>query len=632
MNINLQMIAAATVAAACFMLFPALGHAQQEELTLRSITRASQIGDPEFSADGRSIAFVSNHSGASKIWVVAASGGEPKLLILGNGEESSPQWSPDGTQIAFLARQDGQLDIWSVPAGGGQPIRVTNDKSAKHGIRWSPDGVRIAYISDRTKDQDIYVVDVKSKQVRQLTEHANEWDETRWAPTWSPDGKRIAFASGRSEPFADDLWMVDGDGSNLIKVTSGIQVMTDPIWSPDGKYIAFNGGARHDFWFDDMSDIYLIEMPQRDARKLNLNTYVTNWNGFFHMYWGEDSRKLYFRYNERGDTNIWAVNVEGNGVATQLTRGEGAVLSMAVSPKGDRVALVRATQISPGELAVISTQGGEDTPLTHWATHFADVEKPERVSFRSTDGLYIEGYLYKPPRMEPGKKYPGLVQVHGGGNNANGNGFHPLELYLAKKGFIVLAIEYRGSSGYGRAFQLLSWGKWASEQGWDAVAAADFLRSLSYCSGKIGIYGGSYGGIMTLAALTRDSSRFQAAAPFYGIYDWATAYRDGDRLMRFWIVMGMKGYKPDENPEIYRRNSTINLVQNITTPLLIEHGELDRRAPYAQSLELVEKLKENHKVFQFFSYPNEEHGIRNPDNFVDAYTRVEAWFTKYLVQ
>ena len=120
------------------------------------------------------------------------------------------------------------------------------------------------------------------------------------------------------------------------------------------------------------------------------------------------------------------------------------------------------------------------------------------------------------------------------------------EQYLASKGYLVLAIEYRGSSGYGRQFQLASWGSWANEQGWDAVAASDYLRSLNESNGKVGIYGGSYGGIMTMAAVTRDSSKFQAAAPFYGIYDWANAFKDGDRLMKFWVVMGMKGNRPDE--------------------------------------------------------------------------------------
>jgi dipeptidyl aminopeptidase/acylaminoacyl peptidase len=302
---------------------------------------------------------------------------------------------------------------------------------------------------------------------------------------------------------------------------------------------------------------------------------------------------------------------------------------MSVSSKGDLLAYVRNSQLHSGELTVVPLSGGEPRTLTNWATRFKGVAAPTRVSFLSKGGLYISGYLYK-PTTTTAQKYPALVSVHGGGNNAYANGFHPLEQYLASKGYLVLAIEYRGSSGYGRQFQLASWGGWANEQGWDAVAASDYLRSLKESNGKVGIYGGSYGGIMTMAAVTRDSSKFQAAAPFYGIYDWANAFKDGDRLMKFWVVMGMKGNRPDEDPSLYYQDSTVNFVDKINTPLLIEHGELDRRAPYPQSLQLVEALKKNNKVFEYFHFPDEQHGIRRPDNYVNAYTRMEAWFDKYL--
>ncbi len=600
-------------------------------LTLLSITSASRISEPQFSPDGRWLAFVSNHTGVNKIWLVAAAGGgEPRALLPGNDAESSPQWSPDGRQIAFLGERDGQSDIWLAGVDGGASKRITNEKSAKHGLRWSPDGRTIAYISNRDKTQDIYLVPASGGETRKLTEKTNEWDEYRWAPAWSPDGKHIAFVSNRSDYYADDLWMIDTDGTHLRKLTTGVRVMTDPLWSPDGQYIAFNAVRTWEFWFDDMSDFYLVHMPEGRVRKLDTDGYATDLNGFFHMYWAPDSKSLFYRYNTRGNTNIWTVNVAGNTVATQVTNGDGVIQAMAISPQADRIAYVRATQSGPGDLVVMPYRGGEETRLTHWATRYRDVSPPTKVSFLSRDGLYINGYLYKPPRLEPGRKYPGLVSVHGGGNNAFSNGFHGLEQYMAQKGYLVLAIEYRGSSGYGRRFQLASWGAWAAEQGWDAVAAADYLRSLPACSGKVGIYGGSYGGIMTMAAVTRDSSKFQAAAPFYGIYDWTNAYRDGDRLMRFWVVMGMKGFAPDENPALYHQNSTVNFVDKISTPLLIEHGELDRRAPYPQALELVEALKKHNRTFEFFHFPNEQHGIRHPDNFVNAYTRMEAWFDRYL--
>jgi dipeptidyl aminopeptidase/acylaminoacyl peptidase len=604
--------------------------ADEQPLTLENITKVSRMSDVAVSPDGAQIAFASNRAGGSKIWLIPAAGGDPKRLTTGDAAESSPQWSPDGTQIAYLASNNGQLDIYLVGANGGSSVQITNEKSGKHGIRWSPDGKQVAYIGDSDKFQDIYIVQAAARQTpRKLTEQTNEWDELRWAPAWSPDSKEIAYVSSKSDYFADDLWLAKLDGSPPEKLTSTITVMTDPQWSPDGKYIAMNAVKRDEFWFDDASDIYLLEMPARQLHKLKMDEYVTDLNGMIHMDWGPDSRILYFRYDVRGDSNIWAVNVEGNGVATQVTNGEGVVHSLSVAQKGGYIALVRATQTNPGDLSVIPLAGGEEKQLTHWATQYESVKDPLHIAYRSKGGLYIPGYLYLPP-MEPGKKYPALVSVHGGGNNAFADSFHPLEQYLASKGYIVLAIEYRGSSGYGRQFQLESWGKWASEQGWDAVAATDYLRTMDSCSGKVGIYGGSYGGIMTMAALTRDSSKFQAAAPFYGIYDWANAYKDGDRLMRFWVVMGMKGFKPDENPEIYYMNSTINFVDRITTPILLEHGKLDRRAPFPQSTELVAALNKYHKTYEYFTFPDEQHGIRKPANYIAAYTRMEQWFDKYL--
>src|SRR5262249_15968700 len=161
------------------------------------------------------------------------------VLVPSSSGETSPQWSPDGKRIAFLSGRAGQQEIWVVGAKGGEPKQLTSDGSAKHGLRWSPDGTQIAYISNLAKTQDIYVVNsVNGGTDKQLTQKTNEWDENRWAPAWSPDGKQIAFVSNRSEYYADDLWMINADGSALQKITTNVRVMTDPIWSPDGKYIA----------------------------------------------------------------------------------------------------------------------------------------------------------------------------------------------------------------------------------------------------------------------------------------------------------------------------------------------------------------------------------------------------------
>jgi Tol biopolymer transport system component len=146
------------------------------DLTLRSITQVSRLNDVEISPDGQTIAFVSNHSGAGKIWIVPVSGGEPKILLPSSTGETSPQWSPDGKRIAFLSGRAGQQEIWVVGAKGGEPKQLTSDGSAKHGLRWSPDGTQIAYISNLAKTQDIYIVNaVTGGPAKQLTQKTNEW-------------------------------------------------------------------------------------------------------------------------------------------------------------------------------------------------------------------------------------------------------------------------------------------------------------------------------------------------------------------------------------------------------------------------------------------------------------------------
>src|SRR6185369_171945 len=148
-------------------------------------------------------------------------------------------------------------------------------------------------------------------------------------------------------------------------------------------YIAFNAVRNWEFWFDDASDFYVVEMPQRQVRKLDIDGFATDLNGAIHMYWGGDSRTLYYRYNTRGNTNIWAVNVDGIRVATQVTNGEGVIQSMAVSSKGDLLAYVRSSQLHPGELTVVPLGGGEERILTNWATRYKGIAAPSRVSFLS---------------------------------------------------------------------------------------------------------------------------------------------------------------------------------------------------------------------------------------------------------
>ena len=204
-----------------------------------------------------------------------------------------------------------------------------------------------------------------------------------------------------------------------------------------------------------------------------------------------------------------------------------------------------------------------------------------------------------------------------------------MEQYLASKGFVVLAINYRGGSGFGREFQDLAVNDWLNGQAMDPGAAADYLRTLSYVNGKVGIYGGSYGGMQSMAAITRTPKKFDAAVPMRGIYSQAMTMDHMDRLGKIYAKTGHGGM-PKEQPEIYEKSNTINRFSAIEVPLLITHGELDDRAPYKNYELAVAELKRLGKNFESKSYPGEGHGFRNPDNSIDMYQRLESFFVKHL--
>jgi len=603
----------------------------QEPLTLESMNRNVSTGSAEFSPTAAEMAVLTNRSGRSKIWLMGADGSNARMLIADDYSEASPVWSPDGRRIAFLRTTKGAQDIWIVNRDGQDLRRVTRDPEGERALAWGPLGSRVAFLSNRSGHQDVFVVDVESGAVEQITSETNPWDEFRWAPVWSPDGSAIAYVSNRSEPWADDVWLVELETGIDRKLTAGLHVMSTPIWSPDGRSIAFNAVRESEFWYGDQSDIYLLDVASGDVERVDMNTYVSDGNGGVRMAWAPDSRSIFFRYQWEGDSNLWRVGVEG-GVATKLTYEAGSFRNFSISGDGSAIAYVRSTPTRGGEVHVVSLEGGAPVRLTDWFRPYSAVRAPRRISFRAKDGRYILGYLFLPSDFDPAAEYPALVQVHGGGNNAYGNGFNPLEQFLAQQGFVILAIEYRGSAGHGREFQDLAAGEWAAGQGWDAVAAAEYLQSLPYTNGRTGIYGGSYGGIMTLAALTRDSAPFHAAAPLYGIYDWAGAYEHGDRLMQFWVVEGHFGFKPDENPDFFEHTASIRHLDRVRTdiPFLIMHGELDRRAPYQQSQELAAALRSRGNPVEFHSYADEGHGFRRPENRVHAYGQLLAFFRQHL--
>lgn len=574
------------------------------------------------SPDGKWIAVAAAAERQSGIFLLpAGSDAAPTLWVQG----SSPVWFDDSRRIVFAA----QNDLWTIEVGATTPTRVTNDAENERGATVSPDGATIAFYSTRSGSQDIWTVPSGGGAApRQLTRGAMTLDDTRFEPSWSPDGQTIAYISNAADFWADDVWTVDVASGKTRQISRGLMASSTPVWSPDGQSLALLGTSKKGYWYEDLADIYIVDAASGAERTVKMQVYGTDWLHSLPIFWSADGRQIFFVYHERGIFNLWAVPAAG-GVATRVTNLQGVLRTISTTARTDAFAFVYTTATRGPEVAYVPATGGPHRILTTFADEWQSVQAPQEISYRTYDGLYIQGFLYLPPNMTPGAKYPALLQVHGGGTNSYLQTQNLTEQYLASRGYVVLAINYRGGSGFGREFQDLSVNRWASDQAHDAAAAGEFLRSLPYSNGKVGIYGYSYGGIMSLATVTRYPDVFDAAVPMAGIYDFADAYGDGDRLQKIFTMTGHGG-APEKRRDVYERSNTLARIPNVKTPLLIMHGEADIRAPFRQYQLAVDALKKHGKTFESKSYPGEPHGFRNPANRVDMYQRLEAFFDRYL--
>jgi dipeptidyl aminopeptidase/acylaminoacyl peptidase len=570
-------------------------------------------GGISISPDGKWLAV----GGQDGLRLVPVNGGaEPKPWFQG----AITAWFPDSQRV-LTSRQN---DLWSVPVGSATATQITKDQANERAPAISPDGKWIAFSSTRGGQNDVWIVPADgATPPKQLTQGAMPEDESRFGPVWSPDGKTIAYVSNKSDYWHDDIWLVDVASGKARQLTHAIMASESPVWSPDGKQIAVLGSSKKGYWYMDLYDIFLIDPVKGTERPVKMQVYATN-----DLTWSGDSSRLYFTYQERGDVNLYSVPATG-GVATKVTNDRGVMRGLQASANADGFVFTRSTQADGTGSYYLPGIGGPPRQIARQEVGYEGIREPREIAYRSFDGLYIQGYLYLPPNMPAGAKFPALVHVHGGGTNSTLRTQALMEQYLSSKGYVVLAINYRGGSGFGREFQDLGVNDWASGQAHDAALAADFLRTLPYVNGKVGIYGYSYGGIMSMATIARYPGKFDAAVPMAGIYDFGDAYTNADRLGKVFIRTGHGG-SPDERKDTYAISNTLARVKNITTPLLVMHGEADVRAPFHQYQMVVKLLKEHNKVFESKSYPNEPHGFRDPANRLDMNKRMEAFFEKYL--
>ena len=563
------------------------------------------------SPDGRRAAF----ERGGDLWVRELASGADTRLTATAEIESAPVWSPDGARIAFTSaavtrRQDTPdfsgaklsfnwmertpTDVGVVPASGGTATIIGRTPGAENSPRWV-DAQRLVFqrISPDLRTREIVVAGTGGGQVQTL---ARDQDDKWWSPpassrpepTPSPDGQWIAFLSDRGG--WDQLYIVRSAGGTPVAITSGAHEVRRPQWAPDGKRIAFdvndgsNPGQRH-----------LAFAPIDDKPAAGRVTLVTADRGTdVDAIWRPDGRRLLFQHTDsRSSADLFVVDGAAHARPERLTD--------SLPPSIDRASLV----------------------------------EPQFVRYAAPDGQQVPAFLFVPPGMARDATHPAIVWIHGDGTNENYDGWHvernyavyySVHQYFLQRGYVVLAVDYRGSIGYGRQWRQGHYRDLGGRDYDDVAAGVAFLKSTGYVdASRIGVWGLSYGGFMTLQALTRTPELFRCGIDVAGVDDWRDWHRDPDGP---WINARMGSLQ--ENADLYRRTAPIERMNDVVRPLLVLHGTADVNVPFYESVRLVDALVKAEKRVEFMMYPGEFHYFWRTHVLRDAWQRVDRFFATHL--
>jgi dipeptidyl aminopeptidase/acylaminoacyl peptidase len=566
----------------------------------------------------------------------------------GPHEEHSVAWSPDGRQLAFLsdAEKPGQAQLYVAEVMGGKARRLTSLSGAVARPRWSPDGKSIALlviegsaeakgpvapaaretgvVQEQPPVRRLAVVSVAQGSMRVVSPA----ELFIYEYAWSPEGRRFAVTAapppGDANWWVAQLYTVAADtGAARVLHKPTFQV-TEPTWSPDGKAVAFIEGLMSDQGITG-GDVFIV--PARGGKARNVTQGLKA--SAAHLYWVAPER-LVFSAAVGGEAAVAMVEPRA-GAVTVLWRGQERIsagsknLGLSLADDGVTSAVVRESFTEPPEVYV--GRLGEWAPLTR---RNAGVKSPvgavRNLTWKS-DGWEVQGWLLAPASVPAGTKAPMVTVVHGGPAAVFTQSFAPLPLVLASRGYYVLMPNPRGSFGQGAAFAQANRRDFGQGDLRDVLAGVDaVLAGEPVDPERVGITGWSYGGFMTMWAVTQ-TQRFRAAVAGAGISNWQSYY--GTNRIDTWMLpyFGATVY---DAPELYTRSSPINFVKQVRTPTLVVHGERDAEVPASQGREFFKALKTLGVKTRFIVYPDEGHAMHMPEHAKDRLRRTVEWFDTHL--
>lgn len=645
--------------------------------------------EPQVSPDGLLVAYVTQKNDLQKntirssIWlvpVVAGTNGKlqpPRQLTAEGTNAMMPRWSPDGRWLAFLSDRSGSSQIYVLPLNGGEGQQVGSFEQGVLDFCWRPDG-RAILAQSLWKSADDQPGEQNTETVQVWTRLDEVWDgmgykhgrhsqlwlidlENEQAVTrlttepvdhlqacWSPDGKEIAFcANRRTAPDLSvslALWVMNLETGRQRRLTPGEGFVQQPSWSPDGKWLAFYYAANQSEtanvvpWITEASG-QSAPRPATTAsqNQTSIETLIDN----LHLYgvsrpcWYPDSTSLMVTAQARGQVHLNRLYINTNH-EEPLTTGNGCYLCPHLSTNGRTITALRTDWFTPGDIWAMAGNGANPRRLTgvnDALLRTRQLIRPKKVSWRSFDDLEIEGWLYLPP-LPPGERAPLVLDVHGGPTLAWAESYvHDFQV-LAGMGYAVLAANPRGSAGYGEAFCRKIINDWGGDDFRDLMLGLDHVIATEPVDGtRLAITGSSYGGYMTCWAITQ-TKRFKAAVARNSVTSLLTCGLLSDQWLWFDLIIGGEGTEQDV--ETLRRScSPMTFAGSITTPLLLIHSLEDLRCPVSEAIQLFNVLRARQHPVELALYPGTSHlldfpGCGTPEQRMDRERRSFEWIKKYV--
>jgi dipeptidyl aminopeptidase/acylaminoacyl peptidase len=678
----------AGAAAFFFCALPALSIAEsaKPELKPLDVFDLQWVSDPQISPDGRSIAYVrmaydiKTDRPRGVIWLVGVDGKHARPLS-GAVHSASPRWSPDGTRLAYLgAGADGSTQLFVYWTDSGVCAAISNFLDSPSGVAWSSDGRRLAFTMPVAAERkplkvdlpeapknakwaepprlidrmvfradgegylpnvftQLFIIGADGGAARQLTQ--GDFD-TQGAPSFMVDGKSILISANRRtdadyEPLDSEIYRVDLSDGSIHALTDRRGPDTHPVASPDGKHIAYLG-------FDDKrlgyqaTQLYVMDIDGSHSHSLT----ATLDRDAAAPHWTGDSRQVIFQYDDHGSIKIAAIDLGGKmrvlasdvGGADVTRPYSGGSFSSAASGVNIRFAYTRSQALAPAALAtgtspsdIVTLMAQSDTLLSQ-----RTLGAVEEISFDSSvDSRRIQGWIVKPPGFDAAKKYPLLLEIHGGPFASYGPSFAAeIQLYAAA-GYVVLYLNPRGSTGYGEEFADLIHHDYPNNDFGDLMSGVDAVIGRGYVdTERLFVTGGSGGGVLT-AWIVGHTDRFRAAVVVKPVINWTSFVLTADMtnyFYRYWF----DGF-PWDNEQSYWKRSPLAFVGNVHTPTMLMTGEVDYRTPSSEAEQFYEALKLRKIDTALVRVPNASHDISaRPSLLIAKVAYVLAWLKSHDVK